>query len=139
MSAPWLRRAAATPAGWASGGGDTDFDRKPQPIILGKILSASGTLSAVLPKGTLIVAGINQPHPPANGDSFAVASAGTVNVGLTDGGTEFLSGATASHYTRTAYSNGYVLSADTRIYFNVTSLTGVTFAGVEVILPAIKP
>lgn len=139
MTAPWLRRAAATPAGWASGGGDTGFDKKPQPITLGKLLTGTETKSAVLPKGTLIIAGLNIPHPPGNGDSHAVASAGDITIGATDGGTDYLGSTAVENYTRTAISNGTVLSADTRIYFAAVDVVGVTFAAVEVILPTIKP
>ncbi len=139
MPAPFLRRAATTPAGWASGGGDTDFDRKPQPILLGKLLTGTETKSAVLPKGTVIIAGVNVPHPPANGDSHAVSSAGDITIGVTDGGTEYLGSTAVENYTRTAISNGVVLASDTRVYFAAVGVTGVVFAGVEVILPAIRP
>jgi hypothetical protein len=126
------------PAGYASGGGDTGLDKQPQRLDLTMVLTGSTTKSFVLPKGTVIIAGVSIPFPPANGDDsdHAVASAGTVSVGLTDGGTEFLSAATASHYTRTAYANGYVLTADTRIYCACASaITGYVKAGVEAYLP----
>lgn len=139
MTAPFLRRASANPSGWASGGGDTGFDKAPQPITLGFYLTGTETKSAVLPKGTIIVAGLNKPHGPANGDTHAVASEGDITIGTTDGGTQYLGSTAVENYTRTAVSNGAVLSSDTRVYFAAVAVVGVTFGGVEVILPVIKP
>jgi hypothetical protein len=143
MGSPWLRRSSVWPGGWASGGGDTDNDRQPQPITLTRILTGSTTQSFRVPKGTLILAGVTYPFPPTadpdEDSSHVAASAGTVSVGLTDGGTEFLNAATAANYTKTAYSNGYVVTTEKRIYCKpATAITGYVRAGIECILPATR-
>ena len=139
VHAAFLRRQTRNPAGDATGGGETGFDPQPQIKIFSKILTGTQTKSVVLPKGTIITAGLNIPAAPADGDSHAVASAGDITIGTTDGGTQYLGSTAVENYTRTAISNGAILSAETRVYFAAVGVVGYTRAAIEVILPLIKP
>ena len=135
----FLRRQSRSVAGDASGGGDSDFDPLPQNITLGKFLTGTQTKTARLPKGTVILGGINIPYPPAAGDSHVVAASGDITIGLTSGGTDYLGSTAAENYTYTAISNGVVLSEDKLVYFSAIAVVGVTRAALEVILPTMKP
>jgi hypothetical protein len=139
MPAPWLRRSTNSGAGFSAGGGDTGFAVQPQPTIFSVILTGTETKEVVLPKGTRILAGLNIPLPPGAGDDFDMATAGDIEIGLTDGGSEYLTSTAAETYTDTAVSGAPVLTADTRVYFSAVAVEGVTMGALRVILPRTRP
>lgn len=138
MPAPWLRRATGSPSGFATGGGDTEFDKQPLTTFLAFALTGSQIRSAVLPKGTIIVAGIVMPKAPGNGDSFVAASAGQIRIGTQASPAAYMALTNANIYTRTPIASGVVLAADTRVYFESQSVVGVGKGVLEVLLPDIK-
>jgi hypothetical protein len=139
MSANFLRRATGSPSGYMTGGGDTGFEKHPLTTLLGFALTGSTSKSAVLPKGTTIVAGIVRPKPPAAGDDFDAASAGQVRIGTEASPAAYMALTNANIYTRTAIASGAVLTEDTEVFFEPQSVTGVAYGVLEVLLPVTRP
>lgn len=139
MAAPWLRRSTNSPSGFSAGGADTGFERNPLTTLLGFSLTGSTTKSAVLPKGTVIVAGIVLPKAPGNGDSWAASSAGQVRIGTAASPAAYMALTNANVYTRSAIASGVVLSEDTEVLFEPQSVTGVARGLLEVLLPETRP
>jgi hypothetical protein len=139
MAAPWLRRSTGSPSGFSVGGGDTGFEKQNLTSLLGFALTGSTIKSAVLPKGTVIIAGIVLPKAPGNGDDFSAASAGQVRIGTEASPAAYMALTNANVYTRSAIASGVVLSEDTEVFFEPQSVTGVARGLLEVLLPETRP
>lgn len=143
----FMRRHSRFPSGIETGGGDTSFARTPSPIPMAIELTDSNYKEVVVPAGTLLIAGVILPKPPADGDSFVAATAGTIKINKITGGadgsvsTEYLAATSATAYSSTVLNSGagYQLTAETRIRFTASGLTpaatGVGRIAVTMILP----
>jgi hypothetical protein len=149
MTAPFLRRSTANPSGIATGGGDTDFAKQPQPHLYTQVLTSEVTSKDVLiPKGAIILAYVVVPHGNSGGpDTGVLPTAGTVTIDTwnitTNASISSLLGATSAQvYSRTAVVSPVPQTADVRVRFRSSSMTpaatGAVHVGLEMILPATR-
>lgn len=134
----WLRRSTPMPSGWASGGGDTECNKQPQPITLVKVVTGSETASFAIPKGSTVLAGVSFPFLPAEGDTHTAATTGDVKVGVSGSLDRFQPLSPGEDYVRTAFSTGDQRTSETRVYVTAVALDGYVKAGIEVLLPTIR-
>lgn len=143
----FMRRHSRFPTGIETGGGDTSFARLPPPTTFAIELTDSNYKEVVVPAGTLLVAGVILPKPPADGDTFTAATAGTIKINKVTGGaggtesTEYLAATAANAYSSTTLNSGagLQLTAETRLRFTASGITpaatGVGRIGIQMVLP----
>lgn len=130
----FLRRQTNYSGGISAGGGDTGWDKVPQPTLLCKKVVGTNVVEATLPKGTTILDIVVYPHPDAP------ATAGTVDI--TDVTNAVVLGAaislTAASFARLATIAQ--TTSDIRVRITPTGLSASegAYVGLNVILPPIR-
>lgn len=127
----WLRRATNYSSGISAGGGETSFDKQPQPTLLTKIIRSSAQ-DVILPKGTIITDVVYIP------DADNPAAAGTIKVDNVTDSTVVQAATSATAYSKTA-TGPTRITADKRYRFTpVVALTNGSqcAVGFMVILPS---
>jgi hypothetical protein len=128
MAHGFLRRLTNFAGGISAGGGDTTWDRTQQPTFLSRIVR-NAPVTAVLPKGTVLLERWVIPHPDL------LPTVGTINIDDVAGAVSYGVALPANMPDRTSFLTTGALSTDTRFTFTPTGLDGAAYVGFLVIIP----
>lgn len=121
----WLRRTTNFPSGISAGGGETQWDRTPQPtLITRRVTDQNLTIDGIIPQGTILLEAVVLPQPQFQ------PTAGTVSLDDVTNSVSYLSGVSASTYLKSPLASIGELTVDAR--FRVTAVGLSTDSAVNV-------